>query len=111
MYFSKFTFAKKEPDLQIVRLEMKVFKSALNDLITLSKQALQTLTKAIENVTKRKDKAMLDKKAKKPVEEVSCSVLDHVMERGTAFPEKNISEFNVPLGSEHTFLSFLWAAH
>ena len=99
MFFDKFKAAKKESDLQTVRLEMKVFKSALNDLISLTRQAIQTLAKAEEHIQKKKDKALHDSKSKKKTDAVTSTIFEVVMEMGTAMTERNIGEFLVPLGN------------
>ena len=99
-FFAKFKSAKKETDLGNTRSEMKVFKSALNDLISLTRSANQGVNKAYESLQKKRDKVLMDTKSNKKAAEQkqSVSLMEFVMEKGKPFASKNIKEVLVPMG-------------
>ena len=98
-FFKKFEKAQKEQDIGLVRAEMKVFKAALNDLISLTRAALATLKKAYEAFQKKKDKALADPKMKKVSSTSTTSALfEAVMERGVAINVIDATTILAPMG-------------
>ena len=112
--FQRFYSAKKEADLGVVRSEMKVFKTALNDLISLARSANTGLTKALENVQKKRDKTLTAAKGDKQKEDQkkTSTLMDFVMDKGTQFSSKNLAEIVAPMGDHcNSTLVFSFCAY
>ena len=104
-FFDKFSTAAREQDLAVVRSEMKVFKAALNDLVSLFRGAIQTLSKAQDAVLKKKekDKARPAQQGQRQAS-VEASLFEFVAEKGAQMEHKSLKSLTAPLGDDTSFV-------
>ena len=109
-YIEKIKKSQKEIDIANVKTEMKVFKNALNDLISLSKSAVQSLDKAV--TTQLNKKRMKDSGSKSPAQkqqQVARTMMDSITEKGTPMEAKQWTSFAVPASDVSTLFQLVLA--
>ena len=92
-YIAKIADANSEADIRAAKLEMAPFKTALNDLLTMGRQAGEAFKKAIANHKKRTATPLKLKSTKKATGTVAgLAIFDRGFDKGTPLLEKALSE-------------------